>query len=287
VAHPIFACICLALFLVFQPLELRAAQTLAVAATRTNIDLYTIFMKGRAASEVSSFATPPASRVVVDMVLIQMALAAAGMQDVRLSFHEVANSAQEQAEVKAGNAVICAQDHWYFDFDESVYMTDPIVTEGSFEKGVYVLDSNSSLQRVRSRRELQNYRAVTLGAWLGDVAILEAMGVKDLRLVPVYANIFESLLNGSADYSLLEFSSAPDFRLTLSGVTLVPIPGIKVSIPGSRSMMVSRKHPDGQRIFTALNAGLKILRENGTIARALTECGFYQTGTTNWKVINR
>ncbi|MDO8342427.1 MAG: hypothetical protein Q7T48_04450 [Cellvibrio sp.] len=45
-------------------------------------------------------------------------------------------------------------------------------------------------------------------------------------------------------------------RLLRSILELVPIPCIKVALPGSRHWPVSKKHPLGEEIFNALARGI-------------------------------
>lgn len=279
-------CLCLAVLLFSPTSVLRAGETITVAATRNAIDSYTAFMRGRLPDAITSFASPQATRFVVDMVLIQKALKIAGMGDVGILFVEVPNSARERAEIKSGRALM-GQDYWHYDFDDSVYMTEPVVPEGRFEKGIYVPVGSARALLPASIEKLRRCAAVILKAWRGDVAVLESMGIRNVEFTFTDENIYKFLAMGRADFTLLEFSSAPDFAVEAAGVRLVPVPGIKVVLPGRRCLMVSKKHPDGKRIFEALNTGLKVLRRNGTIDRAFEECGFIQERVRDWKVINR
>ncbi|WP_432454563.1 MULTISPECIES: hypothetical protein [unclassified Agarivorans] len=52
------------------------------------------------------------------------------------------------------------------------------------------------------------------------------------------------------------------------------------------SPMVSKQHPQGKVVFTALQKGLGELRQQGLISRALKECGMIYQRVSNWKVTN-
>lgn len=285
-ARLFFICIGFALFLLGHTVAGFAAETLTVAATRYSINNYRAFMQGRTPSEITSFASAHATRAVVSMILMQKALKIGGMGDVTISFLEVPNSARERAEVKSGHAVIGGQDFWHFDFDDSVYMTDPVIQEGSFVKGIYALQSNKSILDLTDTKDFHRYSAVILGGWRGDINTLESMKPREIFLTYSFDNIFKFITLGRADFTLLEFSSAQDLTHTNSGTTLAPIPGIKIVIPGYRCLMVSKKHPDGKRIYEAVNKGLKVLRKNGTITKAFTESGFLNEKVKGWKTIN-
>ncbi len=220
------------------------------------------------------------------MIMMLQALKIGGMGEVGITFVEAPNSARERAEVKSGHAVVGGQDYWSDDFDDSVFMSLPVVDEGQFVKGIYVLPTNKSILAVRDKQHLQPYSAVTLNGWRGDIATLKAMNLRDLVYTYNDENLFLFLKLGRADFTLLEFSSAPDLSVSHSGVTLVPIPRVKVTLPGSRCLMISKVHPDGRRVYEALARGLEVLRENGTFTRVFRESGFIPEQVKDWKTIN-
>ena len=68
----------------------------------------------------------------------------------------------------------------------------------------------------------------------------------------------------------------------LDDVDLTLVPGIKVSFPGTRHFMVSKKHPLGAKVYAALERGLVVLRERGVISMAYRECGFFNEEYAGW-----
>jgi len=244
-------------------------------------------MNNRRLDQITSFASPHASRNVVSLVLIQKALHLGGLEDVEFEFHVVPNSERERIEVKNGRVVLGSQDFWDADFNDTVYKTDPVVHDGTFEKGLYTHPSNTHMLSLRDRESLKDHSAVIVGTWKGDIAALRALGVRHIHDVYEIQAVAKFLSLRRADFTLLEFSSKPDMSVSISGVSLVPVPGIKVVLPGNRCWMVSRKHPQGEQVFKALNIGLKMLWQDGTIKKAFTESGFFQKRVKGWRVINR
>ncbi|WP_027191753.1 hypothetical protein [Fundidesulfovibrio putealis] len=280
-------CVCFTLFLCSHHRPLLAKTTISVSAT-INLEMsYLAFMDNRTPGQVSSFSSPYASRNVVSLVLMQKALLLGGMDDVEFEFHVVPNSERERTEVKCGRVVVGSQDYWDYDFDDTVYKSDPVITDGTFEKGMYTYPSNAPMLSVQNGKELKDRSAVIVGTWKGDVALLRSLEVKDVHAVYELQTIAKFLSLGRADFTLLEFSSKPDMSVSISGLPLVPVPGIKVVLPGNRCWMVSKKHPLGDQVFKALGIGLKRLQQEGTIRRALTESGFFQKRAKGWRVINR
>ena len=280
-------CVWLTLSLCARPEPVLAKTTISVAASTRLMHDYAAFMNNRTPDQVTSFTSPHAARNVVSLVLIQKALLLGGMGVVDFEFHTIPNSERERTEVKSGRVVIGSQDYWEYDFDDTVYMSEPVIADGTFEKGIYTLPSNASMLPVRDRDALKRHSAVIVGTWKGDMAVLRSLKVKDVHTVYEFQAVPKFLSLGRADYTLLEFSSNPDMSVSVFGQTLVPVPGIKVALPGNRCWMVSKKHPQGEQVFKALGIGLKRLQQEGTIRRALTESGFFQKRTKDWRVINR
>lgn len=280
-------CACVTLFLCFHHRPLLAKTIISVPATARLDKNYLAFMDNRSPDQVSTFNSPHASRNVVSLALIQKALQLGGLSDVEFEFHLVPNSERERAEVKSGRVVIGSQDYWDYDFDDTVYRSDPVIIDGTFEKGLYTHPANAAMLSVRRREELKDRSAVIVGTWKGDVAVLRTLEPKEIHEVYEFQTVQKFLEMGRADFTLLEFSANPGMAVSIFGVSLVPVPGIKVALPGNRCWMVSRKHPQGEQVYKALSIGLKKLQQDGTIKRALTESGFFQNRVKGWRVINR
>lgn len=279
-------CACFTFLLFFHHRPLQAKTVISVPAT-VNLEMnYLAFMDNRTPGQVSSFISPHASRNVVSLVLIQKALQLGGLGDVEFEFHVVPNSERERAEVKSGRVVVGSQDYWDDDFDDTVYRSDPVITDGTFEKGLYTYPTNASMLSVRDLKDLKDHSAVIVGTWKGDIAVLRALEPQKIHEVYEIRTVPKFLELGRADFTLLEFSSNPDMAVSVFGVSLIPVPGIKVALPGNRCWMVSRRHPQGEQVFKALSIGLKLLQKEGTIKRALTESGFFQKRVKDWRVIN-
>lgn len=276
------------MLLFIQPANLFAVDFITIAATKRTIANYTAFTSGKVAADIDHFASTHSTRQVVDILLVLKSLELAGFPGVKIVFKEVPNSARERALVKAGEVVLGEQDHWRKEFSDSVFMTAPIIRDGEFEKGIYVdpKPSNYQLLYVTSLEELRNYSAVMVQTWSVDWKTLEEMKLKNVHDTATAESLFRMLRAGRAQFTLYEFSTEKDFGRTVDGIRLIPVPGIKVGLKGSRHLMVSKIHPDGKLVFSALQKGLKELRSKGIIRRALTECSFLDNRVANWKRLN-
>ena len=97
--------------------------------------------------------------------------------------------------------------------------------------------------------------------------------------------MFNQVLIRGVDFTIQEFTNANDLAYNLEKGKLVPVPGIKIALDGSRHFMISKKHKNGEEVFEALEKGLKILRDAGIIDKYLTEAGFYRKEVASWKTI--
>ena len=89
-----------------------------------------------------------------------------------------------------------------------------------------------------------------------------------------------------ADITLAPFQSNPEMKVLVGNLELIPIQGIKISLPGSRHWVISKKHPESAAIEAALIRGMAVLETNKTIQRAYEESGFFHPDVKEWTLIN-
>jgi hypothetical protein len=87
------------------------------------------------------------------------------------------------------------------------------------------------------------------------------------------------------DFILMPFNSTPDKSFTMDKIHLIPVNGIGVILKDSRHFVISKKHPRGEEAFQAINKGLNIMRQQGTIIKAYKQAGFFIDKQTI-KIIN-
>lgn len=238
-------------------------------------------------ADIKSFRNGNASRPVVDLVLELQALKAGGLdfdfELVRELTYELAKDA-----VIEGRADLTAETIWDDEIaanTATLLSTDPILQKGEFVKGIYVLPTNEKLLKLTSAADLASATAAVVSGWALDVKTLDSMSLKGVKKAATPELVFGAIKRGEADFVLEEFSSAPDLNVTRAGVKLIPVPGYKVGLVGSRSWVVSKKNPEADAILKALMAGAKALRDDGTIKRAYTESGFFNPRVADWKAL--
>lgn len=263
----------------------QAKTHLRISVNAAAMDAFNNWTGAGSYADITHFKNGNASRPVVDLVLELQALKAGGLD---FDFDLVRELTYELAKqsVIDGRADLTAETIWDTEIAENaatLLHTDPILKNGDFVKGIYVLPTNEKLLKLTSRTDLAGATATVVSSWGLDVKTVESLSPKAIHKVATPEIAYMAIKHGEADFILDEFSSQPDLRVQRGGVTLVPVPGYTVAILGSRSWIVSKKTPDADAVLKALVAGAKILRDNGTIQRAYTESGFFNPKVADWK----
>ena len=234
---------------------------------------------------IDRFDGPHANRPTVDLVLQLQALAAGGLDfDYELSIHP--NHGRAVVEVQQGYNDLTAETVWDSEIArnaEALHSSRPVIQNGEFEKGLYVLPGNQRVLQTNLSESLAGLVGATVFNWPVDLQLLDQMGLKRIEKASRTEKLFQLLRDGRADFTLLEFASSADMAVEHDGIRLIPVPQCKVPLPGSRSWIVSKHSPHADVLVPALDRGIAILRQEGRIERAFRECGFFHAKVARWK----
>lgn len=244
---------------------------------------YQQFLAGRDPMTIAHYGGPLSRRDVVEVVLIHQAL---GRQDptLRLGMAPMPSSQRLQAELRMGHSACSATSYWRDDFPQpdGLLFSDPLLLEGEFEVGLYTTPANTRALAARTLADLQQLRVLSNDTWRVDWQTLGRLGITRVQHVTRWNLMPHMLHQGRADVLLAPFQSTPDLSLVVDGVRLVPVPGLKVSMRGTRHFLVSATHELGPRLRDQLNAGLASLRQQGLIRRAYEQSGFFNAKVAGW-----
>lgn len=244
---------------------------------------YQAFLAGRDPVAVTDYGGPLSRRDVVEVVLIHQALARQDRK-LRLSMSPMPTSQRLQTELRIGHAACSATTYWREDFPQpdGLLFSEPLLLEGEFEAGLYTTPGNAQALAARQLRDVQQLRVLSNNTWRVDWLTLEQLGIANLQHVASWNLMPRMLQQGRADLLLAPFQPTPDLSLLVDGVRLVPIPGLKVSMKGTRHFLVSATHALGPRLRDQLNAGLAWLRQQGLVRRAYEQSGFFNAKVAGW-----
>ncbi|MBB5193573.1 hypothetical protein HNQ50_004331 [Silvimonas terrae] len=270
----------------------RAVEPITILTQQDVYTDYQRFVGKRNPLTLTHFGGEGSRRDVVELVLVQQALAQGGLtRPIKLV--KVDNNSDSYTrylkEILSGNATMGGNSAWQVDLksiDDKVYISSPLIRSGEFEAGLYTSPDNKKALAARSLEEVRTLTAVVADSWKPDVATLENLKLKQLLQTQSWDSMVGMVEKGRADVLLAPFQPTADMSLKLGEYTLVPIPDVKVGLAGSRHLFVSRNAPHGAETYDALEKGLAKLRAKGVIEQAYRESGFFNTRTQDWKKIN-
>lgn len=257
----------------------------------TVLDTLPIFLRpGESPDTFDDFARAGNYRDLTDYLLLRRALALGGnkLPVVIEPWFDVSYD-RVVLRLRSGHAVVFSNGIWREDFsasDAQLKVSSPLFNYGELEAGLYMSPQNPKLNSIKTPEDVRKLTAVSSKQWRPDWNALEQLG-----LAAIYDNVhWESMMkmvrSHRVDFMLSGFSMQSDLSYQAMGITLVPVPGMKVKLPGSRSWVVSLTNSQGPEAYAAIEKGLVILRERGVIARAYRAAGVINNNVADWKVLN-
>ena len=196
----------------------------------------------------------------------------------------VPNQVRAARLIELGNMTMFASGFWSYLASNSVYVSEPLIPQGDYEKGFYTSKNNDAILAISDAKKLSDLSAAVGGTWKLDKGIIHCLGVK-----PIYASSFPHMIKSvnsqRADIFLQHFSPKENLQFDIFDASFLPINGFKVVMPESYNFFIGRFSPESEKILAALNLGLKKLRESGELVKILKHNGFYNENTKHWKTL--
>ncbi len=259
------------------------AQEFSVSCNPIIYKQYTEWTKKFSQPDFSLLKIPNIHRGVIELYILSCALEKGGMNP-KIVLSVVPNYTRGLFEAKNGRVTMPAETIWKSEADNSLFLSDPVLENGSIELGVFTLPTNQKMNKVQTLDHLRSFSAVSSNNWVVNWDTLKAMGVEG-HSVTKQESMFKFIGAGRADFMLQEFSTEEDLGIEIAGVRLVPVKNIKVGLMGSRHFAISRKAYNSKKLYEALQIGLKKMRAGGLISAAYEEAGFFNPRVKNWTKI--
>lgn len=245
------------------------------------------FLGGRRAEQLTSFAGAHSRRDVVELALLHLALAE-GRREAGLALQPVPTAARLHRELSQAHAACSGTSFWRQDFpadERRLLFSVALLQEGEFEAGLYTAAGNRRALAARSLADVLALKAMCNRDWRVDWQSLEQLGLRDIQHVGNWELMPRMLASGRADFVLAPFQPTPDLALEVGGVRLVPIPGLKVALQGTRHYLLSAQHEGAPELKQRLDAGLASLHARGLVRRAYVGAGFINAAVAAWSVL--
>ena len=264
------------------------AKTLIVAIPKDVLADYQKFVGKQDVLQIVDFSGDNARRDVVEVVLLQQALRLGGNTD-KIEFKTIDSYARILRELESGQVLIAANSIWLADLKPlggGIHISQAVVENGASEAMLYTLPTNAHALKAKTLGDVRQLRAISNQAWTADWLTLSSLKLPYLQSASTWVSMVQMVSFGRADYLLGPFPKTADLSMQAEGVRFVAIPQVKVRLMGSRHFVVSRRHPDGAGVFTAINAGLSHLKAKHVIEKAYTESGFQNPNFKDWHFLN-
>lgn len=249
---------------------------------------YILFLNGRDPLTIEYFGGKHSRRDVVEMIMILQALKYGGYNKP-VEFMLSPTDKRDISLLISGVAVARATSIWSNDVDQHklyMYKSIPVIDLGEFVAGFYTTTNNKDALAARDLSDIQNLKIISSKFWTVDWITLKQLKIKNLYHTARWENMVSTVKDKNADILLAPFQPTNDLSFTIDGTKFVPIPNLKIGLMATRHFVVSKKHPDGEKLFKALNIGLKVMKEKGLIKKIYIESGFINPNVKNWKSVN-
>ena len=247
------------------------------------------FIAGRRIASISDYRSAQLDSIApLEQFLFRKAVLLGGL-DARFEDFIVPTSARARESLRSGAVLAGGTAQWHVyhaAVQDKVLESDEVIKRGWYEKGLYTTQSRLSHYAIRTDHDVAKYVIVTSKTWEVDWATLNAMPFALVHSAPTRATQFKMVAGGRGDFTLQDFSSRADLSIEEQGVTLFPVPGIKIALSGTRHFWVYKDDPASSIVFEALQRGLQLLHQQGEIKRALTESGVRNATVDGWTLLN-
>ncbi|MBD1580900.1 hypothetical protein HC733_01220 [Pseudoalteromonas sp. S16_S37] len=237
---------------------------------------YLRFLNGRTVAQIDSFSGDYIRRDVVDMILLQKALILGGFEK---SFEYQAGNVnfRNTKLLEQGKLLLSFDSYWLADaqpLQQYLFISEPVIRQGEYYAGLYYSPDNTKVTALAGFEALKALSAVSTPRWRTDWDTLQKLPLKSHVIEHEWIAQARMVSMQWVDFMLMPLMPEKNNEYKLEGIHLVAHPKWVVLLDGSRHFVVSKRHPDGERAFAALQIGLAKLRAKGLIKRAYEQAGF-------------
>lgn len=265
-------------------------QPLSVLIPADIVDDFQRFVAGRNILAIDYYGGRGSRREVAELVLLYQALYLGGYRGEIEYIEQETDYLRSLQMLSVGRAAIYGTSVWKSDVtrpDSPFLVSEPLVRNGEFLAGIYTAPDNQQVLNVRDLLDLQKLTAVSSQNWHTDWRSLKSVNLRGLYHNRHWPNMVKMVRAGRADFTLAPLRGDLDQTLQLDQIQLVPVSNTAFALQGSRHWIASSAHPQGAMASDILTRGLTSLRNQGSVARAYRESGFFPAVDVPINVINR
>jgi signal transduction histidine kinase len=249
---------------------------------------YQLFLNSRANRDIEEFGGMYSRRDVVELAFFIRAL-----ETVRpnTEFTLIAiDSYAHGIEQLRQSAISClATTCWESDliaYAEEICISPPMISDGLSNVGIYTAPHNQLALRCKTLDDFRQLRLVSNRDWSADWNTLKHLGIDNCLDVKTWRQMVYMVSGNEVDALLAPFAIQDEFKIELDDCQLIPVPGLRIALRGSRHFACG-KSPQAVALAKAIFPELNRYLDDGSFIRALEECGFINTLTSSWTILNQ
>ncbi len=240
-------------------------------------DDYLSFLAGRDVHTISDFSKGNITRRdTVDMVLAIQALKLGGFQKT-LHFHQGKITLRNTNILERGEQLISLDSYWWTDANKikkDAYISQALLKPGEYVAGIFAHPSNTAVFNIKSMDDFKGLTAISTPRWHADWAVLQSLDLKEVLQNSEWLQQIRAVDKKWADFMLLPFMPSQNNHYRLRQLEIKAVPGVALQFSESRHFVISKKHPEGEAAYRALEKGLAILHQQGRVLKAYQQAGF-------------
>ena len=251
-------------------------QSIAIFIRDDVYDDYVHFLAGRSPQEITDFSGRYVRRDVVDMIIAQQALYLGGFNK-KFTYQIGKINFRNTKLLEQGELLLSFDSYWYEDaksLTDKVYISDAVIRKGEYFAGVFTSPNNNKVFKLQHLSDFNQLTSVSTPRWRTDWQTLSQLPLKDLVAEDEWLSQVRMVSMQWIDFMLMPLMPQTNNRYVLEDIVLQAVPNVLVLLDDSRHFVIAKQHPEGERAFKALQAGLKVLRAQGAIAKAYRQAGF-------------
>lgn len=263
-------------------------RTLKIGVPKDVLEDYLQFLGDRKILEIADYSGEYSRRDVVELAFFIRALSSV-WPDVQYELSPVDSYANGIEQLRASIISALATSCWESDllaYAEEICVSEAMIADGHSIVGIYTSPQNQHARACQSLDDFQQLRVVSNRDWSADWNTLEQLGVRHCLDVKTWRQMVYMVSSGEVDALLAPFSTHRDMKIELDDCQLIPVKGLQIALTGSRHF-ASSKTVQGLAIAEMIFPELNRYLEDGSFDLALHQCGFYNTLTKEWRILNQ
>lgn len=243
-------------------------------------------LAGRDILEVKNFSGPYGRRDVAEIILFYQALYLGGYRGrIRELLVPVGSYAKVGVMLRQGRVALVGNTAWLVAInaqDADIWVTAALIKDGEFSAGIYTRADRVQSLKSQLLHQRDRLSAVSTQYWPVDWRELQRLNLRHVYEREKWRDMVSMVTAGKVDFLLAPFKRPLTEGMDVGEQHLYPVEGVKLTLPGSRHWVASKRHPMGGVGFVFLQRGLRALQKLGRIKRAYQQVGFITTEVENW-----